>query len=480
MKLKINVFLFFLIPVLLFSQNEIINEPENDVPTSMVLYENGSLALTGYSKSSPDEVSDQVFCVKINSDGEILWEKFYGGIYGDRPYDVLLNGQEDLIITGETWLGFGSNWGRENIFVLQIDGIGNLTQEKTYYQHHRDMPLKIKQVANGYVLIGYTKSGEDAYGDIQISKVDNDFNMIWQSTFGEIQSVDYGMDIIPLENGNEYFVLGNIGGFFNSNQVDFTTPDSDILLAKLDSQGNILWQRKYGGESHDMVEEACVIDNEIYLVGSTQTNSNGSFDLLLMKLNFDGDTLFSKTFGGAFYEMGRRIQYNDQQLFLGGVCKKENSDFASANYIVSCDFNGDVLWEKVIESSESSKLKDMVYDKSKNEIHILSTLLENNDVDFWIYSLNNNGQFSNVSPAIKHKNLTVYPNPMRDGAYIKLPLRENFVINVYDINGKLMYSEKRQANNIHEIDSQNLSSGFYTFEIILDTKERYSGKFIVY
>ncbi len=409
----------------------------------------------------------------------VVWKQSYGDIYGDRPYDICMS-DEYIILTGESWLGFGTEWGRENTFVIKLDNNGNLLQQKSYYRFHRDMGLKIKTTDNGYILNAFTKSADDAYGEILISKLDEDLEIEWEKILGEHQSVDYGFDI--LQNDMGYMVLGVIGGFFNSNQVDFTTPHSDIYLAQLSFSGNLLWDKKIGGSGHDMIEQGLIIENNLYLVGSTQTNSNGSFDMLLMKVSMEGDSIYSKTFGGEQYDMGRTICTDGQNLYLGGVTKRENSDYASANYIIACNLNAELLWERVIESSESDKLKDMVYNDHTETINIISsTLSEETGIDFWMYSLNQDGQFSYLMKIDKEE-LLVFPNPITDHSQIALPgsVNNDYIIRIFNISGQLVLEENRVLGNHYSLDNHNYVAGYYTFEIITKAGKRYTGKFIVY
>ncbi len=245
----------------MMAQNERFGGAQNDVPTCMTLTPSGEIILAGYNKSF-DDGSDQVFVMKLNDNGELIWDQTYGNIYGDRPYDICMS-DEHIILTGETWLGFGNEWGRENMFAIELDASGDLLTQQSYYQYHRDMGLRIHRLSNGsYISIGFTKSAEDAFGEILVTKLDAFLNILWQSTIGVERSIDYGFDIIS--NNEGFLAIGSQVGFFNSNQVDFLTPQYYILIAQVVFFGNLLWKKIYGGAGHEWVEKAVVINNEIY------------------------------------------------------------------------------------------------------------------------------------------------------------------------------------------------------------------------
>lgn len=481
MKILLIWFLLLWLPFYNLAQNITISGSEYDIPTSMALFHDGSIGLLGFSKSS-EEYNDQVFMVKCSNTGEIIWEKFHGGIYGDRPYDLCISDDDKITITGETWNGFGSSWGRENLFVIQLNSYGDIDLQKTYYQYHKDMGLRIKTLDNGHFLVnGFTKSSDDAYGDMMITKLDAYLDIIWQTVVGEELSIDYGFEVIPNDAG--YLAIGSVGGFFNSNMIDFVTPQSDILVAQLNHDGELLWKQHYGGPGHDWLEKAAVINNEIYLVGSTQSIGSGSFDILLMKMSMEGDSIYSKTYGDIYYNQGRAISFGNNRIFLGGVTKKENSSSASANYIIATDLEGEILWERVIESTGSDKLKDLEFNHQTNTLYCLSSSYsESTGIDFWLYTLNEDGQFAGISTLTRNE-LRVVPNPIKDDGYIQLP-NENHSLTelfIYNLNGQIVHQEISQmSHHQYPFTAKGLIAGFYTFKIILEDGRQYTGKFMVY
>lgn len=464
----------------MMAQNERYGGDQNDVPTCMTLTPSGEIILAGYSKSF-DDGSDQVFVMKLNDNGELIWDQTYGNIYGDRPYDICMS-NDHIVLTGETWLGFGNEWGRENMFAIELDASGDLLTQQSYYQYHRDMGLRIKRISNGtYILNGFTKSTEEAFGEMMVTKLDAYLNIVWQTTIGEDRSIDYGFEVI--QNNDGFLVLGSQGGFFNSNQVDFVTPKSDILVAQLNFFGELVWKKTYGGLGHDWIEKAVVVDNEIYLIGSTQSIGMGSFDMLLLKMSMEGDSLWAKSYGNEYYQQGRDISYGNGQLFFGGITKKESSPYAAANYIVSTDLEGNVLWERVIESTGSDSFKRMEYNHINDKLLCLSnSKYENTGNDFWLYTLNKDGQFSSIINLTRKTDPKVYPNPVEDNARIKIQGQENSNAHfyVYNISGQLVYEEELNAiNGSYSFSAYQLNSGFYTFKMILEDGNQFSGKFIV-
>ncbi len=453
---------------------------ENDIPTSIAIANNGDIIMAGYTKSF-DDGSDQAYIVKLDYSGAILWEQTMGNIYGDRVFDICIDDDQSIFITGESWLGFGSQYGRENMFLAHLDMHGNLLEQQSYFAYHRDMGLRVKEIGGGnHIVIGYTKSMEDKTGEIMVLKIDQSLDTVWKTILGETRSVDYGFDIIENEVG--YIVIGTMGGFFNSVQDDYLTPKSWIYLAQLSTEGSLVWEKKYGGTGHDWVEQGVLTDEGMYFIGSTQSIGSGSFDMLLLKTDFNGDSIFATSFGNEYFEHGRSIVYSDGRLFLGGQKKSDSEGNSSAIFLVCTDMDGYVIWERTIESTESDKLVEMALSKDGNSIYCIAQS-ENKDThkDFWLFNMDTSGNIFSVTD-IQLANNQVYPNPVSSQAYIDVDEfgTETCEILIYNELGQIVDREESVlSDRVFTFSTTNLGSGFYTYNLNIGNKKRITGKFIV-
>ncbi|MBN1967727.1 MAG: T9SS type A sorting domain-containing protein [Candidatus Delongbacteria bacterium] len=476
-------FVFFALGLQLdvMGQGTTFGGERNDIPTSIAITENDNLILAGFSKSFGDG-SDQIFILECSKNGYLIWSKTLGNIYGDRPFDICVNSDNSICLTGESWLGFGGQNGRENMFLVHLDQFGNLLNQKSYDHFHRDMGLSVKETKDGgYIVVGFTKSNDDKYGEIMLVRVNENLEVVFERVLGEENSVDYGFDIIENESG--YLVIGAIGGFFNSVQEDYRTELSKMYIAQLSPSGQLIWEKKYGGKGHDWVEQGLIINNDIYMVGATQSIGNGSFDLALFKINDIGDSLWLKTFGQSYYEQGRCIVYKDNKLYLGGQKRSDINKKNSAIYLVCTDLDGTALWEKTIETDKSCKLKDMVLSQDGQSLFCLAQLEdENTQIDYWFFTLNSSGNFISISDLNQIQN-QVYPNPVAGQASIKISEEENSKgeLFIYNQNGQLVQRiENEISAQIFNFSAIELIPGFYTYLLNLGKGEVIMGKFIVY
>ena len=158
----------------------------------------------------------------------------------------------------------------------------------------------------------------------------------FEITYGTSEH-DVGSSIILTFDG-KYVVAGST--------YSSATGDGDVYLAMIDSGGNVLWTKLYGG----IMDESgnCVIqskDSGFVIAGTTESYGNGMSDVYLVKTNQNGDTLWTKTYGGGNFDSGNSVQ----NTFDGGfiIAGQESSTDSIAHiYMIKTDSIGDTLWTK--------------------------------------------------------------------------------------------------------------------------------------
>ncbi|NOR88167.1 MAG: T9SS type A sorting domain-containing protein, partial [Bacteroidales bacterium] len=221
----------------------------------------------------------------------------------------------------------------------------------------------------------------------------------------------------------------------------------------------------------------------IFLVGSTQSIGNGSFDMLLMKIDHQGDSLFSYAFGEEYYEHGRSILYSDDRLYIGGQKRADSEANSSAIYMVCVDLDANLIWERTIESSKSDKLKDMVLSTDGTAIYCLAqSEYEDTKKDFWLFTLDTSGQFFSVTD-LNISSSQVYPNPVISQANIDMDgyTSANCELQIFNGLGQLVLTKEGViSSQVYSFETTSLASGFYTYLLHIGNKKRMTGKFIVH
>lgn len=220
------------------------------------------------------------------------------------------------------------------------DGI---TFVETFGGNRRDRGINLLQTKDGgYALVGYTGSWGAAQEDVYLVRTDPQGKVLWSNTYGG-DGVDNGWAISETEDGGFMIV-----GFTNS----FGAGGMDIYLVRTDAGGNMLWERTYGGPKSEYGwAMAPTTDGGYVLAGQTDSFGEGLEDGYLVKVNAEGEEIWSQSFGGPQED---RLFSVDQGADEGYVLTGTSRSFGAGNsgnrdlYLVKTDDSGEVAWTQVL------------------------------------------------------------------------------------------------------------------------------------
>ncbi len=191
-----------------------------------------------------------------------------------------------------------------------------------------------------YLVVGATESFGNGVTDLYVFKVDSLGDYIWSRTYGG-PNIDYGTDVIEMEDGS--FLLS---GYSNSSSMDY-----DFYLVKISSTGQHQWTRTYGGNDWDLAYAICKINHSssgYVMAGETYSYGAGSTDGYLIKVNALGDTLWTQTYGGNNADGFKDIieDTNGNLICIGTT--SSNTTYNDADiWVVKLDSLGNELWNYV-------------------------------------------------------------------------------------------------------------------------------------
>jgi uncharacterized delta-60 repeat protein len=259
-----------------------IGGSDDDFANSVIQSSDGGYVIAGYTQSFGAGGPD-MYVVKLDSNGNVVWTKTIGGSNGDVANSIVQSSDGGYVVAGET-LSFGAS-GRD-IYVVKLDSSGNIVWTKTIGGTNDDVANSIIQSSDGgYVIAGYTQSFGAGGWDIYVVKLDSSGNVIWSKTIGG-GDADVAYSIIQSSDGG-YIVIGRT--------QSFGAGGYDVYVVKIDSSGNVLWTKTIGGGS---VDEARSItqssDGGFAIAGYTQSFGAGSYDIYVVKMGPLGDTCWSQ------------------------------------------------------------------------------------------------------------------------------------------------------------------------------------------
>jgi uncharacterized protein YuzE len=274
----------------------------------------------------------KVLVIKTDERGNMQWGKTYAAGTDNIAYAVHQTSDGGYIIAGVTTLGVGNS----DALLIKIDANGNVVWGKSYGGTSYDVLYSVQQTSDGgYILAGWTNSFGAGNRDILLIKTDPNGNVEWVKVWGG--SADDIAQAVKISSDGGYILFGTT--------FSFGAGDADFLLIKTDPSGNIQWSKTYGGT----IEERGFSfhqtpDGGYVLVGSTYSFGIGG-DILLIKTDANGNIQWSKIYGGSDYDW----PYSLDRIADGGyiLAGPTHSFSTSADiFLIKMDENGNVVWSK--------------------------------------------------------------------------------------------------------------------------------------
>ena len=377
-----------------------IGGSESDYAHSIKQTSDGGYIVGGTSDSniSGDKTENSkglmdYWILKLNSLGDILWQKTYGGAQNDIYPKIVETTEGGYFVGGYSRSGVGGDKtepsnGSSDFWVLKLDNSGTIVWQKTIGGSRSDDLNAVLQTPDGGYMLGGTSNSnasgdksENSKGeeDYWIVKLDSSGNVEWDKTIGG-DDWDNLWSIITTSDGN-YLLTG----WSSSHSGDITQPVYGIIsywILKIDANGNILWDQTIGGSHLDRANSAVELGDGSYLISGTSDsnisgnktdNSHGEGDYWLVRLGASGNIISQKSIGGSLHE-------SDSALILVGT---------DGNYLMACSSNSNISGDK----SENSEGEED-YWVFKTTPGILG--VEQNDMEptFNVYPNPNSGLFT--------------------------------------------------------------------------------------
>ncbi len=263
---------------------------------------------------------DDAYLLKVNSSGDTIWSKRYGGSGQDMVREVQQTTDLGYIFVGFTGsFGPGILYG-PNVYLVKTDSLGNQLWYRAYGDTTWDMGFSVQQTTDGgYIIAGITDYFHYDTCDVYLIKTDANGDTVWSKTYGG-SGEDYGERVRQTSDGG-YIIVGESNSF--------GAGDYDIYVIKTDSLGNIQWTRTYGGQQDDCSMDVKEIPGRGYIiVGITASFGAGDYDVYLVRIYSNGDTVWTKTIGGSQTEYGRSICITNDNGYI--VCGETSSYGAGA------------------------------------------------------------------------------------------------------------------------------------------------------
>ncbi len=220
--------------------------------TGIVSAGDGGCIIVGCT-SDRYELNYDMFAWKIGPEGNKAWEKTYGGAGGDWGHGIVRTRDGNFILAGVTGSHGSAGY---NICLLKIDGAGNILWEKTidtaYPEYGWNFKLSriVQGSDEGFLVSGWTGYRGEGRLDVLLTRVDDEGNMVWQRTYGT-PGDERAFDVAASPDGGFMVAAYHKPEPPGPEESPVGRREADVYLFKIDAQGEATWDHKYGGSYDD-------------------------------------------------------------------------------------------------------------------------------------------------------------------------------------------------------------------------------------
>lgn len=462
---------------------------DNETASSIQQTPDGGYIMTGVSNYANGDVTEHhgnndCWVVKLDSSGNIQWQKSFGGSGHDQGQAVHTTTDGGYIIAASSVSSDGDvigNHGQGDYWIIKLDSNGNMEWQKSLGGSGNDIPRSIQPTSDsGYIVAGSSTStdgdviGNHGNSDYWIVKLDAGGNIQWQKSLGGSdgdaansiqQTYDGGYIIGGTSSSTDGDITGNHGGV-------------DYWIVRLSYDGSLLWQKSLGGSGNDYcnsIQQS--YENSFIVAGASPAIGESpipNYDYRIIKLSSNGTVQWDKYFGGSGYDVAQVIrQTNNWDFIVGGSTTSTNGDVTGNHggqdyWIARLDYLGNLKWQKTLGGADSDNLTSMMITEDYSCVVAGSTRSTTGDVtdnhgllDAWVVKLA--PEQLNVSESQQKTKPKVYPNPAKDFFYLDHLPKES-TISITDMAGRKLFSQKYHEEKVR-IDTSGFTDGMYVVQV---------------
>ena len=311
---------------------------------------------------------------------DTTWTQMYSGGLFDWAWQVQQTTDGGYIMVGDTE---SAGAGSFDIGVIKTDENGVTEWSKTYGGLSEDRGHSIQLTTDGgYIIAGTTASYGIGGYDIWLVKIDSEGNELWTKTFGGT-SWDWGYYVEQTTDGGYILTGCKDPGIYSI---------WDIFLVKTDSQGNTLWSKTFGGDSYDVGH--CVkqtSDGGYIITGYTYSSGAGSSDMWLIKTDVNGNLEWDNTFGDTEPEHGYSVVQSGDEYIVTGYTKS----YGEGDYdvwLVKTDNLGNEIWNQTFGGPEDDRSFAIQHTSDNN--FVIAGFTDSfgaGNYDMWLLKIDNAG-----------------------------------------------------------------------------------------
>lgn len=393
----------------------------------------------------------QAFVFKSDANGDLLWDKYYLSQQSSVGYSIVQTTDGGFAIGGT------STYSNYNFYLVKTDYNGDSIWTKRYGSSLvKCLGYDVKQVLDGgFVLVGHADTLPGQVGHMLLTRTDVNGEYMWSKVYGGRQAnIEEGtFRSVQVASNGDYVMMGI------RLQTSYEMYLHDIVVVRTNSNGDTLWVKQFGGSNDDIgMSISSTSDNGFIITGATMSSGNGAYDVYLLKIDSNGSVVWNKTTGGLDDDWGNYVSTTSDNGYIISGSTKNNSNGGTDVYLIKIDAFGNVIWSKTFGGIGD----DMGYCvKQTFDGGFVVCGFRNSNV--YLIKTDNFGVVTNLNEIVidTRSQITIYPNPLSSCSTLKINSNQRCEeIVIFDLMGREVLRQGL-VNNETEITKGNLSSGVY-------------------
>ncbi len=401
--------------------------------------------LTGYDFSNSGCKSD-LLLQKTDSQGNTIWTESFGSGGFEYGNSVIEASNGDYIACGYT-----TSAGNEDFYLVRTDTDGSTVLEATFGGDSLDIAMSVTETPDGNILIcGYTTENTAGESDVLLIKADNSGGILWERRYGG--SGPETADQVQITSGGNILITGSTGSF---------TTNSDAYSILTDMDGIIIWEEYYGAQGGDGGYDranAAVETSEGNIAITGESNDPDNCGMYFILTDGNGQKITETFHGNIFYDYSKDIIETPDGGFLIVGATKDRYSCRNNLFVVKLNENGEAVWTEEFGEASTNEWGTAITPTGTGS-YMVAGQRETEDGDYDVYLQEIEDTSQGISPEEPNL-LQVYPNPAAETVnFINASPGTSY--DIFDITGR-MVSRGTMSDTSTGIDLKDLPVGVYT------------------
>lgn len=303
---------------------------------------NGMYVFAGNAQEidkSQSPVDSDILLVEVDEEGNEGWRQIY--VRGDiqSAYDMVVREDGSCVVAGRTF----KSGDRQQVYVLKVDALGQKVWERAWGENESSIARCIAPASDGFIVAGYTGPWVSSKEDLYVAKLDQDGDLVWETTYGG-DLHDSAHRIIPCTGGG--YLMAGYSDCPGSSTTGYLRL---IYLVRINEDGDLIWETTHGKGSWNEPHEIIQTQDGGFLIVGKSSMSGATSDAYVLRVDKNGQKVWERFYTGrdnSCFVNGFRTSRGD--YILGGY-SYVTRDGAGEAFFIRIDDGGQTIWQTVLE-----------------------------------------------------------------------------------------------------------------------------------